>query len=97
MPEGINQKRIFLLTDGCVNNPDQVIRQASFCKDQIRIHTFGIGSGCDNRMIVQTAKAGRGTCSMVGDYSNELNGVVVQALKKAFEPSLGNCTLSWNG
>ena len=41
------ERRIFLLTDGAVENPNEVIKQAGKVKDQARIHTFGVGDGCD--------------------------------------------------
>ena len=51
MPEKFLHKRIFLLTDGQVDNPSAVISQARALNDNIRIHTFGIGSGCDKKMV----------------------------------------------
>jgi hypothetical protein len=41
--------------------------------------------------------AGRGSYSLVTDTSSDLNGLVVQALKRAIEPSLKNCRFSWFG
>ena len=63
------QKRIFLLTDGMVNNPEEVVAQAGICNENIRVHTFGIGDGCDKSMVIGAAHAGRGSCSFVIDKS----------------------------
>ena len=87
------QKRIFLLTDGEVRNRLEVVNQAKFANDSIRIHTFGIGHGCDEQMVIDIAKAGRGSHSLVLDDSSELNSKVVLALARAFEPSLKDCKL----
>ena len=57
-----------MLTDGSVGDRESVIRQASLYNDRIRVHTFGIGSGCDKTLVERTAKAGRGTCSLAGDH-----------------------------
>ena len=40
-------------------------------------------------MVKETAHAGRGSYSIVSDKNaNELNGLVIDALKRAIEPSL---------
>ena len=52
-----------------VNNPDEVVYQAGICNENIRIHTFGIGDGCDTKMVIEAARAGRGSCSFVIDKS----------------------------
>ena len=44
-------------------------------------------------MVVDVAKAGRGSHSLVLDNSNELNSKVILALARAFEPSLKGCKL----
>ena len=87
------QKRIFLLTDGQVGNSHSVIQQAKFANDSIRTHTFGVGKGCDEKMVVNVAKAGRGSHSLVHDKSNIFNSKVILALDQAFEPSLKVCKL----
>ena len=77
------QKRIFILTDGEVDNPDQVIQLARVNADRIKIHTFGLGSDCSKYLVEKVAKAGRGTASFVDENSNDLKGKVINALKKA--------------
>ena len=47
-------------------------------------------------MIQDTANAGRGSYNMVSDNTNQLNGLVINALKRAFEPSLKDCKV-WLG
>ena len=65
LPEKVIKKRIFLLTDGQVRNPHEVIKQAGLLNEVTRVHTFGIGEGCDKKMVIETAKSGRGSYSMV--------------------------------
>ena len=84
-----------MLTDGQVGNSQAVINQAKFLNEDIRTHTFGIGSGCDKHMVTETAKAGRGSHSLVMDNSSELNAKVINALAKAFEPSLKGCAIKF--
>lgn len=61
----------------------------------MRVHTFGIGSGCDRTLVKETALAGRGSASFAGDGSSDLRGLVIKALKNASQPSLKECVLSW--
>ena len=41
------QKRIFLLTDGEVQNSGEIVTFIKENNHLARVHTFGIGSGCD--------------------------------------------------
>ena len=54
------KKRIFILTDGAVDNPDRVIEQVKLHSDKIRVMSFGIGD-CDSELVRKIAEAGRGT------------------------------------
>ena len=44
-------------------------------------------------MVKQIAKMGRGSCSLVGNDVDNLNGLVITALARASEPSLKACKL----
>ena len=68
------KKRIFILTDGDVKNKHDVINQASSDNDIHRVFTFGLGSQCDRELCFETARAGRGSCSIVEDGAVGLNG-----------------------
>ena len=74
------KKRVFILTDGQVSDREAVINAARQHNEQIRVFTFGLGSGCDVDLVRRTAQAGRGSCSLVKDNSFDLNGLVIRAL-----------------
>ena len=59
------KKRIFLLTDGSVSSPQEVIAQATQHSDSARVFSFGLGSGCDRDLVINSARAGRGTYTIV--------------------------------
>ena len=82
------KKRIFLLTDGAVSSPSLTIEQARQHNAQIRVFSFGLGSGCDTNLVTSVARAGRGTYTLVRDNDPNLNGLVIRALQNAMEPSL---------
>ena len=65
----VTEARIFVLTDGQVSNRDEVINLP--LKHGCRIHTFGIGTGCDQTLVKGLAKTGRGSCSMIKDLNQE--------------------------
>lgn len=68
------KKRIFLLTDGDVDDRDQVILAAKEHSNKIRVFSFGLGSGCDEHLVREVARAGRGTSTLVQDGGADLNG-----------------------
>ena len=46
-------------------------------ESSIRIHTFGIGSGVDEQLVEKVAEVGRGSCSIIGNLSENLNALVI--------------------
>jgi len=86
---------VFVLTDGQVHDREAVFETIRKQNESVRVHSFGVGSGCDQILVNKMAEAGRGSSSFVYDNSSELNGLVVTALSKAMQPSLKNCTFTW--
>lgn len=76
------QKRIFLLTDGEVGNPDKVIEIAKSNNENGRVYTFGVGSDCSKYLVKEVARAGRGSYSFIEEDEN-LNVKVINALKNS--------------
>lgn len=91
------KKRVFLLTDGSVSNPQIVIEKAKEHSSKVRVFSFGIGSGCDVNLVTNSARAGRGTYTLVKDGDPNLNGLVIRALGSAMEPSLCETVYGFNG
>lgn len=65
-------RSIFLLTDGAVTKPSQVIDLIQGYSYNTRVHTFGMGSGASPYLVTGTAKAGRGVAHMVSDGDSSL-------------------------
>lgn len=93
-------KNIFLLTDGEVANPDEIIQfvedQSRMPNNRTRTHAFGIGDGCDVDLCQRIATAGRGSFSFAEDGTPDLRHLVIKALKKASMESYEDCTMMWN-
>ena len=49
------KQRVFLLTDGQVSNPQQVIDLARQHNETARVFSFGLGSGCDKNLVTHVA------------------------------------------
>ncbi|CDW74212.1 UNKNOWN [Stylonychia lemnae] len=88
-------KRIFMLTDGEVDNKQVVLDLAASCPFDIRIHTIGVGLDCDVELVKQCAILGRGSFSMVAE-NKDLKSMVITALSRAKDPSYSNCKFSLN-
>ena len=100
LPQAENVKRrVFLLTDGSVGNGHEItqfIKTSCEQNDNLKVFSFGIGSGCDEQLVKNAAEAGRGDYSIVGDNNpTALKAKVVSSLKKASEPSLSGCNFQF--
>ncbi len=74
---GGKKRVIFLLTDGEDGNKMNIIKYARDHCESTRVHTFGIGDGCDQELIKETAIAGRGSHSFAADKCSNLSGQVI--------------------
>ena len=73
-------KQIFLLTDGAVNDTDEIvnlIKNNNYYNQ--RLHTFGIGSGVSTDLITECAKAGKGMYYFITN-PNDIEKYVINAL-----------------
>jgi hypothetical protein len=88
-------KTIFLLTDGDVSSPDQVVKVVAENSARARVHTIGIGEGVSTYLIKEVAKAGKGTYSFVSK-NEDLNSTVTAALRRTILPAMTRWTLNLN-
>lgn len=62
---------IFILTDGAVSNPNEVINLVNEKKNaSTRVYTLGIGNGCSRYLVEKTAIVGNGLYEFVSDNEN---------------------------
>ena len=79
-------KHVYLLTDGCVFNPQEVINLIQDNNKMFTTHTFGIGDGVSTELIEECASAGLGKYYYVDNDANGLKGKIIDALEKSFDP-----------
>lgn len=75
---------IYLLTDGAVHNNGAIIdlvKQNCLPSNRIRLHTFGVGNGADERLIKGCAFAGMGNFTFIYN-ENEIEQKVMESVSK---------------
>jgi len=72
------QKVVFLLTDGSVSHPEQIIKlvEQNCNEKQNRVFTVGIGNGCSSYLVTKSAKSGQGKHVFIKD-SEDVEAKVV--------------------
>lgn len=87
-------KTIFLLTDGDVENGDEVISLIKGNSDNGRVFSIGIGNGTSPAMLSGAAEAGNGKCEFVENVSN-ITGKIISLLDAALTPCCDNFELNF--
>lgn len=90
-------KNIFILTDGAINNTEEVVSKIREFNYLARVHTFGIGDGASKYLVKETAKAGLGTSALIRDNDPQIKSKVIQALKIAAKPAFTDIKVDWKG
>lgn len=87
-------RSIFLLTDGDVENPEEVIGLVEREAKNARVHTFGIGKEPSISLITRVAAAGNGVADFISNPA-EIKAKVINVLQKSLLPALANNSLIW--
>lgn len=72
-----------MLTDGAVFNTKEVVDLVRANNQNCSVNTFGIGSGADEELIKDCAKAGRGHYTFIYNL-DEIESKVIDSLTKDF-------------
>ncbi|CAI2378146.1 unnamed protein product [Moneuplotes crassus] len=88
-------RNVFLLTDGGVCDRENVINLIKENSSHTRVHSFGIGTGADQYLIKESAKAGKGKYHFAEDGDLKLNAKVISSLSEASRPGLTNISIDW--
>ncbi|CAH8832448.1 unnamed protein product [Trichobilharzia szidati] len=87
-------KQIIFLTDGDVNNADEVIGLVRMNAHKARVFTIGLGEGASTGLVKGVARAGNGTAAFVRDNS-QLHSTVMRILTDALQPEADNVSIDW--
>ena len=88
-------RHLFLLTDGGVENTDDVIDLIRENNTHTRVHTFGIGYSASPRLIFEGAVAGLGSTYHSSELDPKLNSKVINCLRKAAKPCYTQLGINW--
>nr|CAH8830082.1 unnamed protein product [Trichobilharzia regenti] len=87
-------KQIIFLTDGDVNNADEVIGLVRMNSRKARVFAIGLGEGASTGLVKGVARAGNGTAAFVRDNS-QLHSTVMRILTDALQPEADNVSIEW--
>lgn len=71
-----NPRQIFLLTDGEVNNPREIMKLIGVHSNQCRVHGIGIGAGASKALLKGCADKGKGHAVFLADNEDVAGKVI---------------------
>ncbi len=89
-------KRVILITDGAVQNEDQVVAEVGRHLGGTRLHIVGIGLAPNRWLMKELARAGRGTFESIGEIA-EVQAKTVALLERTERAVITDVVLEWEG
>ena len=86
-------RNLFILTDGEVDDREECLDLISKNSDKYKIHSIGIGSSFDKKLIQSAGLQGKGSYHFVNNIS-DVNSVIIQSLSKCLRNYLLDVKLS---
>ena len=96
VPSG-KARQVFVVTDGEVSAPDEVLQLVAAARRSTRVFSFGIGSGCSRYLVSGIADRGDGTASYVRAEDPDMKAKVIAVLAGALEPALTDVVVEFPG
>jgi Ca-activated chloride channel family protein len=88
--------RIVLVTDGAVDDEDEVVAEVAKSLGEARLHVLGIGRAPNRALVRKVAQFGRGTCTFV-DRVERVAEATDAFLDRIERPALTDLELTWSG
>ncbi|CAG8726389.1 8910_t:CDS:10 [Dentiscutata erythropus] len=89
---------VFLLTDGQVDNVDQIIELVKSCeekkKDNLRIFSIGIGDSVSYHLVESVSRVGKGYSQFITN-TERMDKKILEMLKNAIKPSIKDYNITW--
>ena len=89
-------KRVVLITDGAVENEDQVVAEVGRRLGGTRLHIVGIGLAPNRWLMKELARAGRGSFESIGALA-DVQRKTVDLLTRTERATITDVTLEWQG
>ena len=94
-PAGERVRQVVFITDGCVGNEDEILREIRAGLGASRLFTIGIGSAPNAHFMRQAAASGRGSYTFIG-RPEEVKTRMGELLRKLENPVLSDLALVWD-
>ncbi|CAG8457515.1 1321_t:CDS:10 [Dentiscutata erythropus] len=89
---------VFLLTDGLVNNVDQIVELIKSSeekkKDDVRLFSIGIGNSVSHELVESVSRAGKGYAQFVTN-NERMDKKIIGMLKNAIKPPIKDYNITW--
>lgn len=89
-------KRVVLITDGAVDNEEEVFRAVEAHLGGTRLHVVGIGPAPNRWLMRELARAGRGTYTAIGNLADVGTGIA-SLLERTERAVMTDVALEWKG
>jgi Ca-activated chloride channel family protein len=89
-------RRVILITDGAVENEDEVVSQVAEHLGGTRLHIVGIGPAPNRWLMKELARSGRGTFESIGAIA-EVRAKTVELLARTARAAMTDVALEWDG
>ncbi|KAF0559042.1 von willebrand domain-containing protein [Gigaspora margarita] len=89
---------VFLLTDGQVNNVDQIVELIKSCEEKkkgdARFFSIGIGDSVSHNLVESVSRAGKGYAQFVTN-NERMDKKILGMLKNAIKPPIKDYNITW--
>ncbi len=89
-------QRLVLITDGAVNNEEELFTQVTSRLGKARLHIIGIGSAPNRSLVRRLAGFGRGAYEFIGSIE-EIAARMDSFLRRIDRPVMTDLSLQWEG
>ncbi len=89
-------QRVILITDGAVENEDEVVAEVGRRLGGTRLHVVGIGFAPNRWLMKELARAGRGSFEAIGNIG-DVQAKTVALLERTERAAITDVTLEWDG
>ena len=89
-------RRVVLITDGAVENEEQVLQAVGDRLGGTRLHIVGIGLAPNRWLMRELARVGRGACAFIGSIS-DVRTRTIELLERTERAIVTEVALEWDG
>ncbi len=93
------RRMLVFLTDGFIDNEEEILSALDAQRGDVRVLSLGIGSACNRFLLDELARIGRGAASYLGprDDSARIARIVERFVDTMRAPALADVAIDWGG